>query len=209
MPAPVCVPLPAVWTDQFDNTANRDGHYHTTGCGRSLRPCRVGAGSRYRLGLTLRARPEIWEQTEGRLDAFTCATGTGGTLAGVSRFLKEQSSSTRIVLADPPGSVLYSFISSGGTRMERSGGSITEGIGQGRVTDNLQGTEVDDALHIPDEDTIAMVFRLLHYDGIYIGASSALNVVRAAKARARQRPPVALRPLLMRLSIPTPAGAAA
>lgn len=109
-------------------------------------------------------------------------------MAGVSRYLKERDESVRIVLADPPGSVLYSFISSGGKRMERSGGSITEGIGQGRVTDNLQGTVVDEALHIPDEETIAMVFHLLHHDGIYIGASSALNVVRLERSAAGQLP---------------------
>ncbi|KAI0829794.1 cysteine synthase [Trametes gibbosa] len=145
----------AIWTDQFDNTANADAHYRTTG-------------------------PEIWEQTEGKVDAFICATGTGGTLAGIGRALKERSDGkTQVWLADPPGSVLYSYISSGGKLTERSGGSITEGIGQGRITNNL-GTfvkSIDGALSIPDEKSIAMLYDLLDTEGLYLGASSALNVV--------------------------------
>jgi len=149
----------AIWTDQFDNTANANAHYQSTG-------------------------PEIWAQTEGRIDGFICSTGTGGTLAGVGKYLKEQSNGkTQVWLADPPGSVLYSYVSSGGKLTERSGGSITEGIGQGRITDNL-GTfikDVDGALHIADEKSIAMVYDLLDSEGLYIGASSALNVVAAAE----------------------------
>jgi cysteine synthase A len=147
----------AVWTNQFDNTANRRAHIETTG-------------------------PELWAQTGGVLDAFTCATGTGGTLAGITRYLKEVSDGrTECWLADPPGSVLYSYIQSGGKLSERSGGSITEGIGQGRVTDNLKQeiNLITDALRIPDEDTIRMVYRLLDEEGLYMGASSALNVVAA------------------------------
>ncbi|KAF3935230.1 hypothetical protein ABW19_dt0201784 [Dactylella cylindrospora] len=147
----------AVWTNQFDNTANRRAHVETTG-------------------------PEIWEQTGGKVDGITCSTGTGGTLAGITRYLKEKSDGkTTSYLADPPGSVLYSYIKSGGKLTDRSGGSITEGIGQGRVTDNL-GMDInliDDALHIADEKSIEMVYRLLDEEGLYMGASTALNVVAA------------------------------
>lgn len=173
----------AVWTDQFDNTANADAHYRTTG-------------------------PEIWAQTEGKVDAFTCSTGTGGTLAGVSRFLREKSQGrVKSYLADPPGSVLYSYITSGGKLTERQGGSITEGafltldgvyclnpcsagIGQGRVTKNL-GTEIDHisgALHIPDEKSIAMLYEMLDAEGLYLGASTALNVVAAYELAQRLGP---------------------
>jgi cysteine synthase A len=147
----------AVWTNQFDNTANRQAHIETTG-------------------------PEIWAQTEGRVDAFTCATGTGGSLAGTTRYLKEKSEGrVKCFLADPPGSVLHSYIQSGGKLSERSGGSITEGIGQGRVTDNLKPDIdlLDGSLHIPDEKTIEMVYRCLDEEGLYLGASSCLNVVAA------------------------------
>ncbi|KAI1110012.1 cysteine synthase (O-acetylserine (thiol)-lyase-like protein) [Nemania sp. NC0429] len=147
----------AVWTDQFDNTANRRAHVETTG-------------------------PEIWAQTAGAVDAFTCATGTAGTLAGVTRYLKEVSEGrVRSYLADPPGSVLHSYIQSGGKLAERSGGSITEGIGQGRVTGNLAPdlALLDGSLHVPDEKSIEMVYRCLDEEGVYLGASSALNVVAA------------------------------
>jgi len=147
----------AVWTNQFDNTANRRAHIETTG-------------------------PELWAQTNGQLDGFTCATGTAGTLAGVTRYLKTVSDGrVKSYLADPPGSVLFSYIKSGGKLSERSGGSITEGIGQGRITENLAPDLelVDDALHISDEKSIAMVYRLLDEEGLYMGASSALNVVAA------------------------------
>ncbi|MCJ1386935.1 Cysteine synthase 1 [Xylographa soralifera] len=147
----------AVWTNQFDNVANRRAHLETTG-------------------------PEIWYQTEGKVDAFTCATGTGGTLAGVTRYLKTASEGrVKTYLADPPGSVLHSYITSGGKLNERTGSSITEGIGQGRVTDNLKGDIrlVDGALHISDEKTIEMVYRCLDEEGLYLGASSCLNVVAA------------------------------
>ncbi|KAI9707736.1 MAG: Cysteine synthase 1 [Candelina mexicana] len=147
----------AVWTNQFDNVANRRAHLETTG-------------------------PEIWAQTEGKLDAFTCATGTGGTLAGVTRYMKDVSGGrVKTYLADPPGSVLHSYITSGGKLKERTGSSITEGIGQGRVTDNLQPDIdlVDGAVHISDEKTIEMVYRCLDEEGLYLGASSCLNVVAA------------------------------
>ncbi|WEW56223.1 Cysteine synthase 1 [Emydomyces testavorans] len=147
----------AVWTNQFDNTANRRAHIETTG-------------------------PEIWAQTEGKVDAFTCATGTGGTLAGVTRYLKEVSDGrVKCFLADPPGSILYKYVCSGGKLIERGGSSITEGIGQGRVTDNLKPDIglIDGALQIADEKSIEMVYRCLDEEGLYIGASSALNVVAA------------------------------
>ena len=147
----------AIWTDQFDNTANAQAHIEGTG-------------------------PEIWAQTKGDIDAFTCSTGTGGTLAGVTRYLKTVSDGrVKCYLADPPGSVLHSYITSGGKLKERTGSSITEGIGQGRVTDNLamEIERVDGALHISDEKSIEMVYRCLDEEGLYLGASSALNVVAA------------------------------
>ncbi|KAI9777471.1 MAG: Cysteine synthase 1 [Geoglossum umbratile] len=147
----------AVWTNQFDNTANRRAHIETTG-------------------------PEIWNQTGGSVDAFTCATGTAGTLAGVTRYLKTVSNGrVKTFLADPPGSVLHSYITSSGKLIDRSGSSITEGIGQGRITDNLAPDIdlVDGSLHISDEKSIEMVYRCLDEEGLYLGASSALNVVAA------------------------------
>ncbi|KAI0847886.1 cysteine synthase [Daldinia vernicosa] len=147
----------AVWTNQFDNTANRRAHIETTG-------------------------PEIWAQTHGKVDAFTCATGTGGTLAGITRYLKDVSGGrVKAYLADPPGSVLHSYIQSGGKLVERTGSSITEGIGQGRVTDNLAPDValLDGSVHISDEKSVAMVYSALDDEGLYLGASSALNVVAA------------------------------
>ncbi|KAF8446777.1 tryptophan synthase beta subunit-like PLP-dependent enzyme [Terfezia claveryi] len=156
----------SVWTNQFDNPANRLAHIETTG-------------------------PEIWSQLDGKVDGFVCATGTGGTLAGITRYLKEASDgATECWLADPPGSVLHSYIQSGGKLTERSGGSITEGIGQGRVTDNLT-TEINlisNSLSIADEKSIEMVYRLLDEEGLYMGASTSLNVV-AAKEMAEKLGP--------------------
>ncbi|KAL9050207.1 MAG: hypothetical protein Q9162_006770 [Coniocarpon cinnabarinum] len=146
----------AVWTNQFDNIANRRAHIETTG-------------------------PEIWAQTEGKLDAFTCATGTAGTLAGVTRYLKTKSDGrVKTYLADPPGSVLYSYMMTG-KLPDRRGSSITEGIGQGRVTENLKPDFdlVDGALHVADERSIEMVYRCLDEEGLYLGASSCLNVCAA------------------------------
>ncbi|KAJ3105099.1 Cysteine synthase 1 [Phlyctochytrium planicorne] len=148
----------AVWTNQFDNTANRRAHIETTG-------------------------PEIWAQTNGKLDAFTCASGTGGTAAGVTRFLKDISKGqVKSYLADPPGSVLYAYKQSG--VLERTGtGSITEGIGQGRITDNMSQDIgiMDGAVFVPDEESITMVYRLLDEEGLFVGASSALNVAAAVQ----------------------------
>jgi len=156
----------AVWTNQFDNIANRRAHIETTG-------------------------PEIWAQTDGKVDAFTCATGTGGTLAGVTRYLKDVSDGrVKCFLADPPGSVLHSYVTSGGKLIERTGSSITEGIGQGRVTDNLKQevNELDGAVHISDEKSIEMVYRCLDEEGLYLGASSALNVVAAKEVAEKLGP---------------------
>jgi len=151
----------AVWTNQFDNTANRDAHFATTG-------------------------PEIWEQTQGKIDAFTCATGTGGTLAGVAQYLKVQNEGVRIFLADPPGSVLHSFVQRG--VLEREGSSITEGIGQGRITENLKDAQIDDSVRIEDPRTVAMMFRLLKDEGLFLGASTCLNVVAARDVAAKLGP---------------------
>jgi len=145
----------AVWANQFDNVANRLAHYESTG-------------------------PEIWAQTEGKVDAFTCATGTGGTLAGVSRYLKEQDESIRIVLADPMGSALYSWVKSGSTEMSR-GPSITEGIGNSRVTDNLAGTAIDDAVQVTDQEMVTMVYQELLTEGWFFGSSTGINLCAAVK----------------------------
>jgi cysteine synthase A len=153
----------AIWTNQFDNTANTEIHYATTG-------------------------PEIWEQTRGDLDGFVCATGTAGTLAGAGKFLKEKSNGkVQLWLADPPGSVLASYFNSGGRLVERSGSSITEGIGQGRITDNLAtiADRIDGAFTVTDEESIAMVYKLLDGEGLYLGASSALNVAAAVELSRR------------------------
>ena len=123
---------PAVWVNQFDNTHNRDAHTATTG-------------------------PEIFEQTQGEVHAFTCATGTGGTLAGVGAYLKSMNPDVQIVLADPPGSVLHSWVQSHGAEMLREGSSITEGIGQGRITDNVYGSSIDDSVFVSDEVSVDMV----------------------------------------------------
>ncbi|KAJ5664950.1 pyridoxal phosphate-dependent enzyme beta subunit [Penicillium maclennaniae] len=149
-------PVPAVAFDNPQNY-NHQAHIETTG-------------------------PELWAQTGGKIDAFTCATGTGGTLAGITRYLKDTSNGkVKCFLADPPGSVLHSYIQSGGKLTDRSGGSITEGIGQGRVTDNLKPDIdlLDGSLNISDEKSIEMVYRCLDEEGLYLGASSALNVVAA------------------------------
>ncbi|KAI9729660.1 MAG: Cysteine synthase 1 [Claussenomyces sp. TS43310] len=147
----------AVWTNQFDNIANRQAHIETTG-------------------------PEIWYQTAGKIDAFTCATGTAGTLAGMTRYLKTVSDGkVKCFLADPPGSVLHSYIQSGGQLKDRTGSSITEGIGQGRITENLKPDIdlLDGSLHVSDEKSIEMVYRCLDEEGLYLGASSCLNVAAA------------------------------
>ncbi|HCP50520.1 uncharacterized protein METZ01_LOCUS15218 [marine metagenome] len=144
----------AIWANQFDNTANRLAHYESTG-------------------------PEIWQQTEGRVDAFVCSVGTGGTLAGVSQYLKEQNTSVQLVLADCMGSALYNFVTNGEAVMS-PGPSITEGIGNSRVTDNLSGAQIDWALQVTDQDMVDMVYRLLHKEGWFLGSSTGINVCGAA-----------------------------
>jgi cysteine synthase A len=153
----------AVCGNQFDNTANRQAHYATTG-------------------------PEIWRDTEGRLDAFVCATGTGGTLGGVSRYLKERSGGrVRTVLADPMGSALYNWVKHG--ELKSSGSSaVTEGIGIGRVTANLEGSPLDDAVRIEDPEIVRTTYRLLHEEGLFLGSTSGTNVA-AAVHFARQLGP--------------------
>jgi len=145
----------AVWANQFDNVANRRAHFETTG-------------------------PEIWEQTVGRIDAFVAASGTGGTIAGTSEYLKSRSRAVRTVLADPPGSALYEYIRSGVVRSTGSG-SITEGIGIGRVTANMQDAPIDDAVHIEDAETVGYVFRLLREEGLFVGSTSGINVAAAVR----------------------------
>jgi cysteine synthase len=145
----------AIWSNQFDNTDNREIHLRTTG-------------------------PEIWAQTAGRIDAFVAATGTGGTFAGVAEFLKSRRAGVRCVLADPPGSSLYAWVRSG-TLAATGSGSVTEGIGIGRITANLAGAPIDDAQHVEDPDTVRSVYRLLHEEGLFLGPTSGLNVAAAAR----------------------------
>jgi cysteine synthase A len=148
----------AVWANQFDNLANRHGHYLSTG-------------------------PEIWEQTGGTVDAFTCACGSGGTLAGTAMALKERKPGVRIVLADPEGSGLHGWVQNGDLTV--SGSSITEGIGQGRVPANLEGAPIDDSVRIPDAEALEWIYDLLIHEGLSVGTSAGINVaaaVRVAKA---------------------------
>lgn len=144
-----------VWANQFDNTANRTAHYESTG-------------------------PEIWRQTDGRVDAFVSAVGTGGTLAGVSTFLKERKADMRVVLADCMGSALHSYVKTGETVMSE-GPSITEGIGNSRVTENLAGAPLDDAVQVTDQEMVRMVFRLLREEGWFFGSSTGVNLCAAAQ----------------------------
>ena len=151
----------AVWANQFDNLANREGHRSTTG-------------------------PEIWRQTEGRIDAFTCSCGTGGTLAGVSLALKAAQPGIRIVLADPEGSGLYGWVTAGD--LTAQGSSVTEGIGQSRVTVNLQDVVIDGAVRIPDAEALAQVFDLVRHEGLSVGGSAGLNVAAAIRVAQQMGP---------------------
>jgi cysteine synthase len=147
-------PNGAIWANQFDNVANRRAHLETTG-------------------------PEIWEQTDGKVDGFVCAVGTGGTLAGVAEALRARNPEIAIGLADPPGAALFSYYTSGELKAE--GSSITEGIGQGRITANLDGFEPDFAFQIPDEESVPICFELLEHEGLCMGPSSGVNVAGAIR----------------------------
>lgn len=142
------------WADQFENLANFRKHYSTTG-------------------------PEIWEQTGGDIDAFVCSVGTGGTMAGVSRYLKEKKPNVHVQLVDPMGSGLYQHFTTG--EMKSTGSSITEGIGIMRITANFKEAKIDSAVQVNDQDMISMLYHLAKHDGILVGTSAALNVVAAYK----------------------------
>src|ERR1700741_1332997 len=147
-------PQGAIWANQFDNVANRNGHIATTG-------------------------PEIWQQTDGRIDGFVSSVGTGGTLAGVGIALKERNKEITIALADPIGAALYSYYTTGVLKSE--GTSITEGIGQGRITKNLEGAPVDVAFQIPDAEAVTLIFHLLEHEGLCLGGSSGINIAGAMR----------------------------
>ncbi|MGB1934097.1 MAG: cysteine synthase A [Candidatus Puniceispirillaceae bacterium] len=150
-----------IWANQFDNTANRMGHYSTTG-------------------------PEFWEQTNGQIDGFICAVGSGGTLAGTAAFLREKNPDIKIGIADPMGSALFEHYKNGNLKSE--GGSVSEGIGQGRITANLEGLEVDFPVQVTDAEAMPILFDLLDKEGLLLGGSSAINVAGAA-AMAREMGP--------------------
>jgi cysteine synthase A len=147
-------PNGVLWANQWDNLANRNGHYRTTG-------------------------PEIWQQTDGKVDGFICAVGTGGTLSGVSIYLKERNPKIRIGLADPVGAALYNYFKHG--ELKSAGSSITEGIGQGRITRNVDGTPVDAPYQIPDEEALPIIFDLVKHEGLCLGGSSGINVAGAIR----------------------------
>ncbi len=154
-------PNGAIWANQFDNTANREAHVETTG-------------------------PEIWRQTGGAVDGFVCAVGTGGTLAGTAAYLRSKNPGVAIGLADPMGAALYQYYATG--EMKAQGSSITEGIGQGRITGNLEGFAPDVPFQIPDEEAIPLVFDLLEHEGLCLGGSSGVNVAGAIRLARRLGP---------------------
>ncbi len=147
-------PNGALWANQWDNPANWQGHYQSTG-------------------------PEIWAQTDGKVDGFICAMGTGGTLAGISTYLKEQNADVKTGLADPMGAAMYSYYKTG--ELASAGSSITEGIGQGRITANVAQAKVDMPFQIPDEEALPIVFDLLKDEGLCLGGSSGINVAGAIR----------------------------
>ena len=151
----------AIWANQFDNVANRQAHIETTG-------------------------PEIWTQTDGKVDGFICAVGTGGTLAGTGMALKERNRDIQIGLADPMGAALYNYYKNGELKAE--GSSITEGIGQGRITANLEGAPVDHPFQIPDEEALPVIFDLLQEEGLCLGGSSGINVAGAIRLAKEMGP---------------------
>jgi cysteine synthase A len=148
-------PKGAIWANQFDNVANRQIHVETTG-------------------------PEIWDQTDGKVDAFTCSVGTGGTLAGIGIALKERNQKVKIYCADPMGASLYNYYEHGTLKAE--GNSITEGIGQSRITKNLEGAPIDGAFQITDEEALPVLFDLVKEEGLILGGSSGINIVGAMRA---------------------------
>jgi cysteine synthase A len=154
-------PKGAIWANQFDNVANRQGHYETTG-------------------------PEIWQQTDGKVDGFCCSVGSGGTLAGIAMALKERNPKVQIALADPMGAALYHYYKHGELKAE--GSSITEGIGQGRVTANLEGFTPDEAYEIPDEEALPLIFDLLQYEGLCLGGSTGINLAGAIRLALKMGP---------------------
>jgi len=154
-------PAGAIWANQFDNVANRQGHIETTG-------------------------PEIWAQTEGRVDGFVSAVGTGGTLAGVGIALKAENPQVQIAIADPLGAALYSYYTTG--ELKSSGSSITEGIGQGRITANLEDAPIDFAYQITDEEALPVVYDLAEHEGLLLGGSSGINVAGAIRLAKQMGP---------------------
>jgi cysteine synthase A len=154
-------PEGAIFANQFDNVANRDIHFRTTG-------------------------PEIWRQTDGKVDGFVSAVGTGGTLAGVAAALRERSKDIVVAIADVPGAALYSYYTTGELKSE--GSSITEGIGQGRITANLEGLKVDEAFFIPDSESLEVAFGLLQDEGLSLGLSSGVNVAGAIRLARKLGP---------------------
>ena len=151
----------AIWANQFENLANRQAHYETTA-------------------------PEMWAQTDGKIDAWVASIGTGGTFAGVSLFFKEKNPQLKCVIADPMGSGLYSYVKTGKITLE--GSSITEGIGNSRVTGNLEGAPIDDAIQIPDQECIEVVYQLLRQDGLFMGGSVGINVAAAVRLAKQMGP---------------------
>lgn len=152
----------AIWANQFDNLANRDAHFATTG-------------------------PEIWSQCDGKIDAFVCASGTGGTISGVSSFLKSRDKNVQIVLADPTGTGTWHFVKHGEAKVVGSG-SISEGIGNTRITDNFAAADVDDAEMVPDQECVDAVYQMLYRDGLFLGSSSGINVAAAVRVAKRLGP---------------------
>ncbi len=143
-----------VWANQFDNTANSKGHYETTG-------------------------PEIWDQTSGKIDGFICSSGTGGTISGVSRFLKEKNKNIKIYLSDPAGSALYNYIQNG--KLKSEGGSITEGIGSSRITANFAEAKIDSAYSIDDQESLPVLYSLIENEGLSLGTSCGVNIAGAIR----------------------------
>jgi len=168
-----------VWANQFDNTANSKGHYETTG-------------------------PEIWEQTDGKIDGFVCSSGTGGTIAGVSSFLKEKNKDIKIYLSDPTGSSLYSYIENGELKSE--GGSITEGIGSSRVTANFAKAKIDGAFSISDHESLPVLFDLIEKEGLSLGTSCGVNIAGAIRLGKLLGPGKTIIPILCDKSVLEKAG---